>query len=123
MKKYLIIIILCEKIFDFLIFNLYLKMSSKSSTGSYKKVPRSPRQLPKLPISGLRSPSQISGKSPTTPNRIFEFPEEYKSDSSTNQNESNVSYNPDFDDFVKASADAKSPQVCLCYSSILAINN
>ncbi|XP_066602853.1 uncharacterized protein Rgk2 isoform X2 [Prorops nasuta] len=41
------------------------------------KSPRSPRQLPQLPISGRRSPSQLSvTKTPTTP-RVFEFPPEF----------------------------------------------
>ncbi|XP_024946852.1 uncharacterized protein LOC107273807 isoform X2 [Cephus cinctus] len=46
-----------------------------NSPGPYTKSPKSPRQLPQLPISNQRSPTQFN-KSPSTP-RVFEFPSEY----------------------------------------------
>lgn len=44
-----------------------------NSPGAYMKSPKSPRQLPQLPIAGQRSPVS-SIKSPNSSSRVFEFP-------------------------------------------------
>ncbi|XP_033225805.1 uncharacterized protein LOC117178488 [Belonocnema kinseyi] len=69
-----------------------------NSPGPYMKAPKSPRQLPQLPISGQRSP--IAGsRSPSTP-RVFEFPPDF------NQETMSTTFN--FEDFVQAAVSKSS---------------
>lgn len=63
-----------------------------NSPGGYMKSPKSPRQLPQLPISGQRSPMSVT-KSPNA-SRVFEFP------SGINDGPKGSTF--DFDDFVNA---------------------
>ncbi|XP_051155484.1 uncharacterized protein LOC127278031 isoform X2 [Leptopilina boulardi] len=71
-----------------------------NSPGAYMKSPKSPRQLPQLPISGQRSPMSVT-KSPNS-SRIFEFP----STISEPPNKGSITF--DFEDFVKATESTSS---------------
>lgn len=75
-------------------------MAMNSPGQQFVKSPKSPRQLPQLPIK--KGSSSIGGfKSPGTP-RVFEFPPECNAETPNT--------NFDFEDFVRA-AEAKSPTV------------
>ncbi|XP_012270480.1 uncharacterized protein LOC105694415 [Orussus abietinus] len=63
-----------------------------NSPGGYPKSPKSPRQLPQLPVSVQKGNCQTGQKSPSTP-RVFEFPPEYYPETPNR--------NFDFEDFAK----------------------